>query len=86
MAPGDPQFREHGHGAGASALRFFKGRGDDEVLLATAGKDGRIKVWNSKGEMIRQTDEIDCDGPVHCLAVRPDGELIAAGNETAVNV
>ena len=36
--------------------------------------------------MVRQTDEIDCDGPVHCLAVRPDGEVIAAGNETAVNV
>lgn len=86
MAPSDPQFREHGHGAGAAALRFFQAKGGEEVLLATTGQDGRIKVWNSAGEMVRQTDEIDCDGPVHCLAVRPDGEVIAAGNETAVIV
>lgn len=84
MAPTDPQFREHGHGAGGSALRFFQAK--DDVLLATTGQDGRIKVWNSEGELLRQTDEIDCDGPVHCLAVRPDGEVIASGNETSVNV
>lgn len=86
MAPSDPQFREHGHGTGTAALRFFQAKGEEQVLLATTGQDGRIKVWNSAGEMVRQTDEIDCDGPVHCLAVRPDGEVIAAGNETAVNV
>jgi WD40 repeat protein len=84
MAPGNPSFRVHGHGPGHSKLRFFK-RGD-EVLLVSTGQDGRIKIWSSAGELLRQTDEIDCDGPVHCLAVRPDGEVIAAGNETAVNV
>lgn len=86
MAPSNPQFREHGHGAGAAALKFFQAKGGDQVLLATTGQDGRIKVWNSAGEMVRQTDDIDCDGPMHCLAVRPDGEVIAAGSETAVNV
>jgi hypothetical protein len=86
MARSDPQFREHGHGAGATALRFFQAKTGDEVLLATTGQDGRIRVWNSGGELVRQTDELDCSGPAHCLAVRPDCKTIAIGTHTGVNV
>jgi WD40 repeat protein len=84
MAPGCPSFREHGHGFGIAVLAYCLR--NDEIELVTAGKDGRIKVWDTKGELSRQTDDIDCDGAIYCVAVSPNGQVIAAGNETAVNV
>jgi hypothetical protein len=71
----------HGHLEGFCSLRFFPGA---DHKIVTCGADSLVKVHN--------LDEVDDDGngvadidhfekPVHAVAVRRDGALIAAGGE-----
>lgn len=75
---------QHGHGMGtASAVYIVR---DDGIQIASAGKDGRIKIWSHSAEQQRQSDDMDCDGPMHSLAVSPDAQIIAAGTDQAIQV
>jgi WD40 repeat protein/serine/threonine protein kinase len=50
----------------------------DGELLASAGGDGAVKVWNSRtGEVIRILDKAH-SGPVYSVAFHPDGKHLAS--------
>jgi WD40 repeat protein len=85
MASSDPSVRDLGHGAGPAALAYLK-TAEDGVQLVTAGPDGRVRVWDSEGKLLRQADDLDVDGAVFSLAVAPSGAYMAAGNENSVAV
>eukprot|EP00892_Ulva_mutabilis_P009029 jgi/Ulvmu1/6499/UM003_0132.1 len=82
MAPGGPVSHEHGHGMGSSSATYIAT--DDALQIASSGKDGRIKIWSPAAEMQKQSDDMDCDGPMHSLAVSPDAQIIAAGTDQSI--
>lgn len=84
MAPGGPVVHEHGHGMGAAAATYISK--DENVQIASAGKDGRIKIWSLSAEPQRQSDDMDCDGPMHSIAVSPDARIIAVGTDQSILV
>jgi len=49
----------------------------DASLIATAGWDGKVKLWDNKGEAAGQHELHK--GPVFSLAFAPNGELLASG-------
>ncbi|MCA9261174.1 MAG: PQQ-binding-like beta-propeller repeat protein, partial [Planctomycetales bacterium] len=66
-------FGHHG-GAAAEVAVFQNGR-----LAATVGEDGRVKIWDLAEEaLIREFDPQL--GPLHAVAVTPDGSKLAIGN------
>jgi len=79
-----PALSEHGHGAGRGGLAFAAlGSG---VCLLTAGQDGRIRVWDGNGDMLRESDASPSDGGFHALAVSPDASFLAVGDGNSVQV
>lgn len=56
------------------------------MQVVSAGKDGRIKIWSHAAELQRQSDDMDCDGPMHSIAVSPDANIIAAGTDQSILV
>ena len=79
---GKASLREHGHGSGPAAAAYLQNGG--EACLLTAGADGKIKLWDSQGDVLRETD--DNDDAFTCLAVSPDGSFLAAGDDNKVTV
>lgn len=75
---------EHGHGMGAVAATYLAK--DDQIQIASAGKDGRVKIWSLSGEMQRQSDDMDCEGPMHSIAISPDARIIAVGTDQSILV
>lgn len=51
----------------------------DDELLASAGEDGRVKLWRmSNGDLIRTlTKDVDYSGSYDALAFSPDGQWLA---------
>lgn len=84
MAPSGPAVHDHGHGMGSASATYISK--DDKLHIASAGKDGRVKIWSLSAEMQRQSDDMDCDGPMHSIAVSPDGNTIAVGTDQSILV
>jgi WD40 repeat protein len=63
-----------GHGAGTDAVAFHP----SEQVLASAGKDRRLILWDSKTGAELHTFS-DIDSPLQSAAFSPDGRWIAAG-------
>jgi serine/threonine protein kinase/WD40 repeat protein len=55
--------------------------------LATAGVDGRVRLWNVEGEALGQPlgEPLVHLGPVHCAAFSPDGLVLATGTDVGAN-
>ncbi|HIF39509.1 MAG TPA: hypothetical protein EYQ74_00245 [Planctomycetes bacterium] len=56
-------------------------------LLATAGVDGRVRLWNAVGEALGQPlgEPLVHLGPVYCAAFSPDGLILATGTDVGPN-
>ena len=52
---------------------------DDETLLATGGKDKKIRLWNLKTGELQQTLAGYHVGPISALSFSPDGTLLVSG-------
>ena len=50
-----------------------------ENLLAAAGRDKKIKVWDLTGQ--KQPAILGCNSPILAVSLTPDGEMLAAGCE-----
>lgn len=71
-----------GHRGGVSCLEYSS-RGN---VLASAGYDGTIKLWNAAtGDLIRTFVDPQIatghEGIVRCISFSPDGQLLASGGE-----
>ena len=84
MSEGLPHFSEHGHGVGTGSLAFAST--ESNVTLVTTGQDGRIRIWDDRGDLIRESDASTNDGGFYSLAVSPDGTFLAVGNGNSVQV
>jgi WD40 repeat protein len=73
-----PQMLEgHEESAMLTAVQFQR-RGH---LLASAGTDGRLRIWQPRNKT-PLVGGIDADGEITCLAWSPDEKLLAVGHET----
>jgi hypothetical protein len=58
----------------------------DGKLLATAGDDGRVKVWSFDGAKLTATGHVLSTGGATFVAFSPDGSLLAEGSQNGVVV
>jgi serine/threonine protein kinase/WD40 repeat protein len=64
-----------GHQGGISSMGFLQ----DENRLVTASKDGKVKIWNPAGELLREYSAHK--SAVDAMACSPRNDLIASGDE-----
>ena len=72
-----------GEHRGAILVAKFVPNTDDRVIVS-GGDDGRTIIWKLTGEQLRWEiagELTGHTGPVHAVAVSPDGKLIATGSE-----
>lgn len=82
----DGQVRIYGRGSPDVIRVFAEHRGGvygvayspDGALLAAAGGDGSVSIWNSESGQMRH--RLPFFGAVHTVAFSPDGKLVAAGS------
>src|SRR5262249_24531500 len=56
----------------------------DGLLLASAGVDGSVRLWNPlRGQLLEKMELRDKNAlaPAHCLAFSADGKTVAAGGD-----
>jgi len=49
----------------------------DSQIIASSGKDGRIKLWNTEGKLLRTIN--DPNANVYTICFSPDGQVFASG-------
>ncbi|MBK4728849.1 hypothetical protein JJD41_02950 [Oxynema sp. CENA135] len=52
-------------------------------LIASAGNNGIVNVWNNKGELVNKTLRIH-QSPIYALAMSSDGKLIVTGDKQGI--
>lgn len=72
----EPVLELNGHLGPVRGLAFLDG-GD---RLVSTGADRRLLVWSTESGECEVDREIDAGGSFMCLAVQPEGSLIALGN------
>lgn len=76
------KFEIEAHSASINAIVPWGATATHEApCLATASRDGTVKLWNAQNGKLVATLE-GHSGPVLSLAVSPDGSTLAAGDET----
>jgi WD40 repeat protein len=63
-----------GHDSGVPSLAFSA----TDNILASSGKDQRVRIWDLAARRALRT--IELDGPVQCLAFSPNGKWLATGD------
>ena len=56
---------------------FSAADANGSVEVLTASDDGKVRIWNTGGNMVR---ELPHSGPVQCVAMSPDRAWIVAGS------
>jgi WD40 repeat protein len=56
----------------------------DGTLFATAGDDGRVKIWSFDGAGLSETSHVIPTSGVSFAAFTPDGSLIVAGSQSGL--
>src|SRR5437868_5821067 len=69
------------HGKRVSALAYSP----DGRTLASGADDGTVRLWESATGRERACCR-GSEGTVHCLAFAPDGQALAAGDDTALRL
>ncbi|TVY46052.1 F-box-like/WD repeat-containing protein [Lachnellula occidentalis] len=59
-------------------------RDDSERLLASAGEDGAISIWNARSLETKCRSSMTMGSAVACLAFSPDGAFIAGGTSERI--
>jgi WD40 repeat protein len=78
-------------GTRAATLRAHNGEvtgiavAPDGSLVATAGKDGKVKIWDGSTKFALRTLSADARWPLS-IVFSPNGKLIAAGGDSTVRV
>ena len=74
------------HGASINSIAFHQK--DDALLLATAGTDKTVRIWNVTSRKAQPVAELTGHkGPVYAVAFSPNGELIAtAGWDRTIKI
>jgi len=57
---------------------------DSERLLASAGEDGAISIWNARSPENKSKNSMTMDSAVASLAFTPDGAFIAGGTSERI--
>lgn len=61
-------------------------RPDSERLLASAGEDGAISIWNARSSETKSRHSMTMGSAVASLAFTPDGAFIAGGTSERINI
>src|SRR5205807_1826584 len=72
LATGRERLRLPGHAGGVEALAVSP----DDHLLATAGRDGKIRLWDAQTGQVTAVLHAH-DGPVAAVTFSPDGKFLA---------
>ncbi|MFO0878046.1 MAG: WD40 repeat domain-containing protein [Gemmataceae bacterium] len=78
QAPGSKEIKAH------EALVYSLAFSPDGKLLASAGFDGLVKIWEfdpSKGELKEKLKLTGHAGPVYCVSYNKDGSLLASSSQ-----
>lgn len=67
------------HGEGQDASVNWAGWAPDGRRLASAGEDGRVRLWSLSDEGMPDGEPLDHPGPVYCAAFSPTGDSLATG-------
>ncbi|MBP0002460.1 MAG: hypothetical protein J7642_01855 [Cyanobacteria bacterium SBC] len=57
---------------------------DDGSLLASGGKDGKVKLWKIEDRKLVEAETFDSGGPVYGLSFSPDNKAIAASGRDGI--
>ncbi|KPK40299.1 MAG: hypothetical protein AMJ69_02815 [Gammaproteobacteria bacterium SG8_47] len=79
-ADGAPVAQWQGHRGGVVCLRLQP----EGELLASAGEDGKVKLWNQSGEVAEVL--VEESGWIEHLEWTPDGRVLAAGAERTIHL
>ncbi|MBP0030976.1 AAA family ATPase [Roseofilum sp. Guam] len=58
----------------------FSPKQETEEILVTAGDDKSIKIWNTKGDLIKDIQDAH-EHPIRIVAFHPDGEMLGSGGQ-----